>query len=144
MPKKPKKRRDTLNPSVVSAMNAILEKGPIVSPVAVLMEMGRLSANDCENWRFGRVPFLEQVITGNLSICERIIKIIRFEAGMKSLTPSFTVYHKYGNGKKIRLRFSKTGNPFIEILYSTHYVSHHLLAKARQQVSSEDTPGDQI
>jgi hypothetical protein len=40
------------------------------------------------------------------------------------LKPSNTVYHKWGKGgKRILLRFSKTGAPALEAAYSRHYVA---------------------
>jgi hypothetical protein len=42
------------------------------------------------------------------------------------ITPSRTVYTSWGKGCRQPLRFSKYGNPYIEQLYSTHYVSRRL------------------
>ena len=38
------------------------------APVDVLMDIGVLSKQDYENWRFGKVPYLERVCKINLPI----------------------------------------------------------------------------
>ncbi len=85
--------------------------------------MGNLTKEDYEAWRFGRIPYLERVVRCNLSKTNRILRILRLYAEDRGLRPSHTVYKKWGKGQKIRLRFSKSGNPAIEALYSTHYVA---------------------
>lgn len=49
-------------PRIERAVAAILAKGKVVAPVDVLMEMDILEPKDLEDWRFGRVPYLERVV----------------------------------------------------------------------------------
>lgn len=84
--------------------------------------MGRLSRKDYEGWRFGRVPYLERVIHGNLSKANRILRILRLHAHDLNLRPSSTAYMKWGKGPKTRLRFSKTGNPDVEAAYARCFI----------------------
>jgi hypothetical protein len=65
---------------------------------------------------------LERAIKVNLSKANRILNILRLHAQERGLRPSHTEYMKWGKGSKIHLRFSKTGHPAIEELYSTHYI----------------------
>jgi hypothetical protein len=49
--------------------NAIYQNGREkgwAAPVDVLMGIGVLSKENYENWRFGRIPFLEKVCQANL------------------------------------------------------------------------------
>ncbi|MHB8876509.1 MAG: hypothetical protein ACYC8T_22670 [Myxococcaceae bacterium] len=93
-----------------------------MAPVDVLVGMGLLAADRLEDWRFGRVPYLERVIQGNLSRLSRLLRILRFHACDLNLVPSFTAYMRWGKGPKQRLRFTKTGDPRIEEAYATHLV----------------------
>lgn len=85
-----------LKQEVHSAVCSTLKEKIYVSPVDVLIKMEVLSAKDYENWRFARE---------------------------NNLKPSCTVYNQWGaKGRKIPLRFSKSGNSGIEQAYATHYV----------------------
>ena len=92
-----------------AAYNLLKEKG-FVAPVEVLMSIGVLSKEKYEDWRNGRVQYLERVCQINLSKLSTINHEIRVFARKNNLKPSFTVYNKWGKGKDIRLRFSKSGS----------------------------------
>lgn len=51
------------------------------------------------------------------------MKELRAFENNKKLSPSFTLYNRWGKGPKTKLRFSKSGNENIEKQYSTHYIS---------------------
>jgi len=86
------------------------------------MEMGKLSGKDYENWRFQRVPYLEKVITINLSKINLILRTIQKNAQNGGLKASKTVYTSWGKKSRTLLRFSKSGAPHLEQTYSTHFV----------------------
>ena len=100
----------------------IEEKGYLTS-IDVLLKLEYLSEKDYENWRFGKVEYLEKVCGVNLKKLSTINKTIREISGQWNLKKSWTAYNKYGKGKKIRLRFSKSGNEQIEQAYATHYIN---------------------
>lgn len=103
------------------AEQLIDEKG-YVSPVDLLVKMELITNKQVEDWRFKRIPYLEQVTGKNLSKMKFILSELRkFEKSAK-LKSSQTVYVSWGKGPKHRLRFSKSGDPRIETLYSTHYI----------------------
>ena len=102
-------RNDPLYPRIVRAVAAILEKGKIVTAVDVLIGMGLLTPEHLEARRRGRMPYLEQVIDGNLSRLSRLLRILRLHVHDLKLVPSETVYVCYGKGRQ-RLRFTKTGD----------------------------------
>ena len=91
------------------------------APVDVLMDIGVLDKKKYNDWRHGRVPYLEAVCTVNLHKLSEIMKEVRAYAAANSLKPSFTDYRQVGS-KDRKLRFSKSGNPAIEKAYATHYV----------------------
>lgn len=111
-----------------------MEKG-FVCTVDVLLGLNYLSKKDLEDWRFGRVDYLERVCKANLNKLTLISKSIRKYANELGLKSSMTVYNKYGKGVKHRLRFSKSGIKAIEDGYSTHYVD----VKWSKEVIVQDT-----
>ena len=115
-------REDPLFPRIERAVADILQNGNVVAPVEVLIGMGLLSRDDLDDWRRGRVPYLEKVINCNLSRLSRILRILRFHAHDLKLVPSVTAYVRHGRGPKRPLRFTKTGDPKLEEAYSRHFV----------------------
>ena len=116
-------KKDKLYRRVTAAVHDLLKNSEIVTPAAVLIGAGFLTEDLFRDWRFGRVPSLERVITCNLSKAQRILLILKYHADERGLKPSPTVYKKWGKGRKVLLRFSKSGSPYMETLYSTHYVA---------------------
>jgi hypothetical protein len=115
--------KDRYYKPVTRAVHEILQKSKVVTPVDVFIEMGHLTEERYEDWRFGRVPYLERVIICNLSKATRILRILHNHALATGLKASQTSYRKWGRGrKKIVLRFSKSGDPNLEAAYSRHYI----------------------
>ena len=113
---------DPLYPRIVRAVKALLAHGKVVAPVDVLIGMGILDKRRLEDWRCGRVPYLEKVIDCNLTKLSRLLRILRFHAHELNLVPSITVYSRWGKGPKQRLRFTKTGDRKLEEAYSRHFI----------------------
>lgn len=109
---------------VHSAMYHQLQEKGYAAPADVLMDIGVLTKEDYENWRFGRVPYLECVCKVNLKMLSSIMHEVRSYAAKNNLKPSWTYYGKWGvkNGRRPKLRFSKSGDEKIEEGYSTHYL----------------------
>lgn len=115
-------RNDQLYPRISCAVDALLKSGNVVAPVDVLLRMELLSRERLEDWRHGRVAFLEQVINCNLTRLGRLLRILRLHAHDLNLKPSWTAYMRWGKGPKQCLRFTKTGDPKVEESYATHFV----------------------
>ncbi len=103
------------------AAQLVQEKG-YISPLDVLIKMERITPKQVEDWRRKRVSYLERMILGNLSKLQFILQTLRKFAREQDLKPSETVYKSWGKGAKQQLRFSKSGSPYVEKLYATHYV----------------------
>ena len=114
------------------------------------MDVGYLSKQDYENWRYGRVDYLERVCKANLSKLSLVMREMRSYATKTGLKPSFCYYKRWGTKKKngqsrkpvIPLRFSKSGNPEIEQRYATHFVDLKRTSqlKAEQAAKRADQP----
>ena len=107
------------------------------TPVDVLMDVGVLTKNRYEDWRFGRVDHLERVCTVDLRKLSFIMHQMRVYAQKAGLKPSFCFYKQWGAKKRngqghkpvIQLRFSKSGDPDVERWYATHFVDASVIAK---------------
>jgi hypothetical protein len=115
-------RDDKLYSRIERAVDQILAKGKVVAPVDVLVRMDLLESKRLEDWRRGRVAYLEKVIDCNLTRLSRLLRILRFHAHDLKLKPSTTAYMRWGKGPKQRLRFTKTGDPKLEEAYARHFV----------------------
>ena len=117
------------------------------TPVDVLMDTGILSKQKYEDWRFGKVDYLERVCTANLMKLSLVLHQMRVYAQKANLKPSFCYYKRWGVKKKggqghkpvIPLRFSKSGNPEVEKWYATHFVDSKRIVelKTKQQSNTD-------
>lgn len=112
---------------VQTSMNRQCHDKGYATAVDVLMDTGILSKQKHEDWRYGRIPFLEAVCQANLSKLALVLRTMHQYAENHRLKESFTYYKRWGAKKQgrritIPLRFSRSGNPEIEKKYATHYV----------------------
>jgi hypothetical protein len=114
--------RRELEQAAISAADRCLKTTGYVSTVDVLMELGNLSREDYERWRFRKVPFLERVIQGNLAKINTVLRAVQSNAARGKMKASWTAYTSWGKGKREPLRFSKSGDPNVERAYATHYL----------------------
>ena len=112
---------DPLYPRIRRATDRILRESREVAPVAVLVRMDLLREDRLEDWRRGRVPYLEKVIDSNLTRLSRLLHILRFHAHDLNLVPLVRTYRRKGKGQEQVLRFSKTRSPRLERAYSRHF-----------------------
>lgn len=113
----------------IQAAEEALHRQHYVSPLDVLVGMSLLEQIHVQDWRKGRIPYLERVIQGNLNKISFAMKCFRSWARKKGLKPSETIYLARTKGSKKELQFSKSGNDQIEKAYRTHYISSILSEK---------------
>lgn len=116
-------QRDRYYAPIAKAVADLLREKGFVAPLEVFIRMDLLSPQSAEDWRRGRLPFLEKAIRCNLSKASRILRILRMHAHDLNLQPSLTVYQRCTQGSRPRLRFSKTGDHNLEDAYARHFVS---------------------
>jgi hypothetical protein len=115
--KKKKKKKTPIQQVATVAGNVVSKKG-YVSAIDLFLGIGWLTQDKLSDWKKGKIPYLEQVVTANLKKLSRAMKEFRTWANHSKLKASITVYKH----KSCRLRFSKSGNSNIETAYNTHYV----------------------
>ncbi|MFT8887615.1 MAG: hypothetical protein ABF904_02210 [Ethanoligenens sp.] len=119
-----------------NSMYQQLQKSGTAVPVQVLLDLGILSKEDYDRWRFGKVYYLERVCKASLSKLSLIMREIRGYAAKNNLKASWTFYKQWGlkslpHAKK--LQFSKSGGEDIEKAYATHYIDPVRVSKLKQQ-----------
>jgi hypothetical protein len=135
--------RVELQKKVISAAYLLLKDKGYISQVELFLSLGILAKKDYEDWRFGRVPYLEKVCKMSLSKLSFIAKEFRAFARQNNLKPSLTVYHRWGaKGHKIPLRFSKYGDAKIEAAYATHFVGRKKVKPEKEEKNELKTQVD--
>lgn len=130
-----------------AAADQVLQAKGYISLVDVLLAMGHLSKAGYERWRFRQVPHLEKVLPGSLNQHSYLCQQLRaYARGELKLRPSHTAYVSWGKSGRHPLRFSKHGQPHLEELWATHYVSPVAAAMKNAQKSNlpESLPPTQI
>ena len=128
----PQNRRK-LSGRIIKAAEAALAAKNYVSPVDVLVGIGWLDPASLKRWQQGQVAYLERVVQANLSRISEAMKLFRSWATGKGLAPSETQYVAQ-TPRRQSLRFSKSGEPTIERLYRTHWLSGELTPAKRERL----------
>ncbi len=131
-------QKDPMYPKIVNAVAKILIQKDFVAPIELFKVLSLLEEMKIEDWRFGRIPYLEKAIKCNLTKASRILQIFRFHVHDLNMIPSSTVYKKYGKGPKVILRFSKTGEKNIEEAYTRHFLKNEKKKKPIKNIENQN------
>ena len=124
--------RQELSKKVISIANRVLAEKQYVSAIDILLGLDYLSPTVLEDWRRGRVFYLEQCLQVNLNKLSFAMQCFRQWAIKNHLLSRETAYVQKATSSTIHLRFSKSGQENIEKHYRTHYISP-LLTQQKQQ-----------
>jgi hypothetical protein len=125
--------RRKLDDRVIRAAEAALAAQKHVSPIDVLVGIGWLDPGALARWQRGQIAYLEEVVQTSLPRISEAMKLFRSWATAKELRPSETHYVARTPSRQT-LRFSKSGDPTIEQLYRTHWISGELSEKKRERL----------
>ena len=131
-----RKNRRTLADRVTKAAEASLAAQHYVSAIDVLVGIGWLDPGAVKRWRQGQIDCLEGVTQTNLSRISEAMKLFRSWAAGKGLFASETHYVAR-TPQRQTLRFSRSGDPTIERLYRTHWVSPELSERKRERLAEK-------
>jgi len=109
-----------------------------VTAIDVLVGLGWLEPRRVDEWRQGRVPYLEAVVIASLGKISTAMKVFREWAAARGLKPSQTAYVARTRDRR-PLRFSKSGDPGIERAYCTHWVSPELSDRKRERLAERQS-----
>lgn len=130
--------RQQLESKIFQTAEQILSRQHYVSAIDLFIGIGLLQSIHVQEWRKGKIPYLEKTIQGNLSKISYAMKCFRRWAAHKILKPSQTAYLMHTRKDRRELRFSKSGNPKIEYSYRTHYVSPLLPAQKQAKIQEKN------
>jgi hypothetical protein len=130
------KNRQALAERVVKAAEAALAAQGYVSSIDVLVGIGWLDVPTVERWRRRQIDYLERGVRSNLSRISEAMKLFRSWARERGLSASPTHYVAR-KPQRQTLRFSRSGDPGIEALYRTHWVSRELSEKKRERLAEK-------
>ena len=130
------KNRNALAQRVNKAAEAALAAQGYASSIDVLVGIGWLDPGKVEQWRRGQIDYLERGVQSNLSRISDAMKLFRAWAAGRGLLASQTSYVARRPGREM-LRFSRSGDPKIEALYRTHWVSQELSERKRQRLAEK-------
>ncbi len=123
---------------VAAVAEAALSERGFVTAIDVFLGLGWLEPSNEQAWRQGRTPYLERVITANLSKIATAMRCLQAWARRRGLKPSETAYVARSRGRRA-LRFSKSGKPSIERAYRTHWVSPRLSERKRERLAERQS-----
>ena len=136
--------RKDIQARVHHAAEQTLAAQQYVRPIDVLLGLGWLATTDLDRWRQGRVPYLEEVVQGNLGKVGAAMVEFRRWAQASGLTPSETAYVARTRDRR-QLRFSASADPGIEQAYRTHWISPELSKRKRERfIEQQNRPPDLV
>ena len=102
----------------------------------MLVRIGWLDPGAVKRWQQGQVDCLERVIQTKLSRIDEAMKLFRSWAVANGLVPNETDYVAR-TPQRQALRFSDSGDPTIERLYRTHWISSELSERERERLAEK-------
>ena len=122
--------RASIERKVTRTAEAALSKRKFVTAIDVLVGVGWLEPRRADEWRQGRVDYLERATIASLGKISTAMRCFRRWAQARGLKPSETAYVARTRDRR-PLRFSKSGDSAIERAYRTHWVSPELSERKR-------------
>lgn len=126
----------TLAERVIEAAEASLAARHYVSAIDVIVGIGWLDSGTVKRWQQGQIDCLEGAIQTNPSRVSEVMELFRSWATGRGLLASETPYVAR-TPQRQTLRFSRSGNPTIEQLYRTHWVSRELSERKRERLTEK-------
>src|SRR5262249_10794274 len=105
-----------LEERTVTAAEAALAAHKLVTAIDVLQGIGWLPQARVDEWRQGRLAYLEDGVMTNLHKISAVIRMFQSWAHKRGLAPSETAYISRTRDRH-QLRFSKSGDLAIERAY---------------------------
>jgi len=127
--------RTELKNKILKISNQLIADKGFICSIDIFYELNYLDKSQINDWRFGKIPYLEKVCGKNLGTLTFINKTIKEIAKDLKLKPSWTAYNKFGKGVKTRLIFSKTREDNIENAYATHYIDTEKIKELKREKS---------
>jgi hypothetical protein len=131
-----RKNRIPLADRVFNAAEDALASQDHVAPIDMLLGLGWLPPGTVDSWRQGRIACLEEAMQTGPERLAEAMELFRAWASRKGLVASETQYVAR-TPQHQELRFSRSGNPAVEQLYRTRWVSPALSEKKRERLAEK-------
>jgi hypothetical protein len=131
-----RKNRPPLADRVARAAEAALAAQDYVSPIEVLLGIGWLDPNSARRWQQGQIDCVEETLQTNPARIAEAMDLLRAWAVAKGLLASEADYIAR-TPQRQTLRFSRNGDPAVERLYRTHWVSPALSERKRERLAEK-------
>jgi hypothetical protein len=131
-----RKNRKPLADRVIEAAEHALAAQDYVSPIDVFLGIGWLDPGAPRRWQQGQVDCLENAAQLNPARGSEAMKLLGAWAARKGLLASETDYVAR-TPQRQTLRFSRSGDPSIERMYRTHWVSPALPERKRERLAEK-------
>ena len=138
-----RKNHDAIVARVTKAAEAALATQSFVSPIDVLVGIGWLDSGAVDRWRQGQIDCLETVVPTNPPRISEAMTIFGAWAAANGLIASETTYVARSPGRQA-LVFSRSGDPTIERLYRTHWMSPALSEKKRDRLAEKSSRAPEL
>jgi hypothetical protein len=123
-----------LEARTVAAAEAALAARNVVTAIDVLQGIGWLPQARVDEWRQGRLSYLEDGVSTNLHKISAVMRMFRRWAESRGLARRETAYVSRTRDRH-QLRFSKSGELSIERAYRTHWVSPELSVAKQERLA---------
>lgn len=131
-----RKNQTPLAGRVARAAELALATKGYVSSIDVLVGIGWLDTGAVERWRRGQIDCLEGAVQTKPPRISEAMELFRSWATERGLSASPTQYVAR-TPQRQALRFSRSGDPAVEALYRTHWVSGELSEKKRERLAQK-------
>jgi hypothetical protein len=128
--------RPRLERRVAAAAEAVLARARAVSPVDMLTEIGWLPQGLVDDWRRGRVDYLERVSAVRPDRLAAALEQLRRWAAGEGLEPGEVAWVAATRDRR-PLRFTADGDPATERAYRTHWTRPDLPDSARERLTRQ-------
>lgn len=139
----PQKNRQPLADRVANAAEAALAAQGYVAPLDVLVGIGWLDPGAEKRWRLGQMDCLESGIQTSPQRISEAVQLMRSWTETKGLLASETAYVGRTPGRPT-LRFSRSGDPAIELFYRTHWLSPALPERKRERLKEKASQAPEL
>lgn len=127
-----------LESRVVAAAEAVLARSRSVAPIDVLTGLGWLHGRRVDEWRQGRLTYLEESLTARPDRLAGVLAALRRWAEGRGLRPEEIPYLAATRDRG-ELRFTRSGDEAAERAYRTHWISPELSEASRTRLVERES-----